>query len=256
MSLAIPCLQIENYAKAVAFYVDFLNFKIDFEWRHQEGFPVYMGISRGASPGIEENALTCHLTEHKEIPQENGIMLEVEDVTAFFNDLKSRDADSLQKAVEPGHTPEIIKQPWNRLELHLQDPFRNKLIFNSKPEPIKKKTKNPIVIHYVYDMERAKKFYTQAFDVTPIFESSGWTTLDFGAIELALHILADDGDDESILPHAGLNLEVENIEEIQADIERLGGKLIQLREPSGGVPVRVATFKDSEGNGFELRQQP
>jgi len=254
MSLAIPCLQIKNYEKAVAFYVDFLNFKIDFEWRHQEGFPVYMGISRGVSPGIDENALTCHLTEHKEVPQENGIMLEVEDLNAFYNDLQNRDPHSLQKASPSEHTPQIVEQPWGKLELHLRDPFKNKLTFTSKPEPIKKKTKNPIVIHYVYDMERAKKFYAQAFEVTPLFESSGWTTLDFGAIELALHILA--GDDENTLPHAGLNFEVENIEEMQANIERLGGKLIQLREPSGGVPVRVATFKDSEGNGFELRQQP
>ncbi len=118
------------------------------------------------------------------------------------------------------------------------------------------KARNPIVIHYVRDMDRAKSFYTEVFDVKPLFESSGWTTLDFGAIEVALHILPQSSDSEGVMPHAGLNLEVDNIEEIQADIERLGGRLIQLRDPEGGVPVRVATFKDSEGNGFELRQQP
>lgn len=90
----------------------------------------------------------------------------------------------------------------------------------------------------------------------PLFESPGWTSLDFGAIELALHILPESGDAEGPLPHAGLNLEVDNIEEVQVDIESLGGRLIELREPEGGVPVRVATFKDCEGNGFELRQQP
>ena len=118
------------------------------------------------------------------------------------------------------------------------------------------KGKNPIVIHYVHDMDRAKNFYTRTFDVKPSFESPGWTTLDFGPIELALHILSHSSEPEGPLPHAGLNLEVDNIEEIQADIESLGGHLIELREPRGGVPVRVATFKDCEGNGFELRQQP
>jgi len=49
---------------------------------------------------------------------------------------------------------------------------------------------------------------------------------------------------------------VDHIEEIQGTIEAYGGRLIELREPSGGVPVRVATFVDSEGNGFELRQKP
>ena len=119
------------------------------------------------------------------------------------------------------------------------------------------KARNPIVIHYVHDMERAKQFYQRAFDVRPTFESPGWTQLDFGAIELALHILyPNSSEPEAPMPHAGLNLEVDSIEAIQVDIERGGGKLIELREPSGGVPVRVAAFQDCEGNGFELRQQP
>lgn len=119
------------------------------------------------------------------------------------------------------------------------------------------RAKNPIVIHYVRDMERAKRFYTGVFQVSATFESPGWTTLDFGAIELALHILYPQSQEsEAPLPHAGLNLEVNDIERLQQDIERLGGKMLELREPEGGVPVRVATFRDSEGNGFELRQQP
>lgn len=119
------------------------------------------------------------------------------------------------------------------------------------------KCRNPIVIHYVHDMDRAREFYVSAFDVKPSFESPGWTQLDFGGIELALHILYPGSTEpEGPLPHAGLNLEVDRIEELQTDIERLGGKLIELREPEGGVPVRVATFQDCEGNGFELRQQP
>lgn len=119
------------------------------------------------------------------------------------------------------------------------------------------KARNPIVIHYVHDMDRAKEFYISSFDVKASFESPGWTTLNFGAIELALHILSPrSSEPESPLPHAGLNLEVDNIEEIQSDIERHGGRLVELREPAGGVPVRVATFQDCEGNGFELRQKP
>ncbi len=116
------------------------------------------------------------------------------------------------------------------------------------------KGRNPIVIHYVRDLDRAKQFYTGAFDVKPVVESPGWTTLDFGAIQIALHTLP--AGPEGPLPHAGLNLEVDDIEEIQADIERLGGRMIELHEPRGHVPVRVATFQDSEGNGFELRQTP
>jgi predicted enzyme related to lactoylglutathione lyase len=83
----------------------------------------------------------------------------------------------------------------------------------------------------------------------------GWTTLGFGSFELALHILVPGHDDEAPLPHAELNLEVDRIEDVQAVIERHGGKLIELREPQARVPDRVAKFVDSEGNGFELRQR-
>ena len=119
------------------------------------------------------------------------------------------------------------------------------------------KARNPIVIHYVHDMQRGIDFYTTVFEVQPLAESPGWSTLDFGPIELALHILyPNSSEPEAPIPHAGLNLEVDNIEELQAAIESRGGALLELREPEGGVPVRVATFRDCEGNGFELRQAP
>lgn len=114
--------------------------------------------------------------------------------------------------------------------------------------------RNPIFIHYVHDMARARRFYESVFDVTASYASRGWTTLDCGAFELALHIRAPGHTDESPLPHAGLNLQVDLIEDMQARIEEYGGELLELREPQAGVPDRVATFRDTEGNGFELRQ--
>ena len=59
--------------------------------------------------------------------------------------------------------------------------------------------------------------------------------------------------EEGPLPYAGLVLEVDSIEEIQADVERLGGRMLGLMERRDGVPVRVASFQDCEGNGFDLR---
>jgi len=114
--------------------------------------------------------------------------------------------------------------------------------------------RKPIFIHYVYDMKRAQTFYESVFDVSPSFASGGWTTLNFGSFELALHILSPGDMEEAPLPHAGLNLEVERIEEMQMKIEENGGKMIELREADSFVPDRVATFRDTEGNGFELRQ--
>ena len=115
-------------------------------------------------------------------------------------------------------------------------------------------SRNPIFIHYVHNMDRARRFYESVFGVSPSFASSGWTTLNFGSFELALHILSAGDMDEAPLAHAGLCLEVDLIEEMQALIERNGGKMTELREADSRVPDRVATFRDPEGNGFELRQ--
>ena len=114
--------------------------------------------------------------------------------------------------------------------------------------------RNPIFIHYVHDMQRALDFYQRAFGVKASSESPGWSMLDFGAVELALHILAPGSQDEGPIPHAGFNLEVDRIEDARALIEAAGGKLLELREAVPRIPVRVASFVDTEGNGFELRQ--
>ena len=112
------------------------------------------------------------------------------------------------------------------------------------------KGSKPIFIHYVYNMERASKFYKGVFEVEASFESPGWTTLDFGSFELALHIMAPDHQEEQPVPHAGLNLQVELIEEMKAQIEAYGGSMTILREPEPHIPDRVASFIE----GFELRQ--
>jgi predicted enzyme related to lactoylglutathione lyase len=115
--------------------------------------------------------------------------------------------------------------------------------------------RKPIFIHYVHDMDRARRFYEAVFGVLPSFSSKGWTTLDFESFELALHIISSANQAEAPLPHAGLNLEVDVIEEMQAVIVEHGGAMTELREATRNVPDRVATFRDTEGNGFELRQR-
>jgi RNA polymerase sigma factor (sigma-70 family) len=59
---------------------------------------VYMGISRGKSLGIAKGELALHLTEHKEVPEGIGILMDVEDVYVFYGDLESRNPDALGAA--------------------------------------------------------------------------------------------------------------------------------------------------------------
>ena len=103
--------------------------------------------------------------------------------------------------------------------------------------------RKPIFIHYVHDMDRARRFYQTVFAVSPSSSSKDWTTLNFESFELALHILSPSNHEEGPLPHAGLNLEVDGIEDMQAIIERNGGAMTELREATRTVPDRVATFR-------------
>ena len=100
------------------------------------------------------------------------------------------------------------------------------------------------LLYYVHDMDRAKAFYMKTFQVKPLKETEGWTELDFGSLVLALHTLPAHGG--GTMPHAGLIVQVDNLDGVQADIERNGGRLVEKRDEG------YRCYEDSEGNGFEL----
>ena len=101
-----------------------------------------------------------------------------------------------------------------------------------------------MVIHYVYDMERACAFYRDTLGLvetpSPGSQSPGWSMFQ--------------RDGEGPLSHAGLNLQVDDLHAAIAELTAAGGQLRAIREAGGGVPVRLAEVADPDGNGFELRQ--
>jgi predicted enzyme related to lactoylglutathione lyase len=116
------------------------------------------------------------------------------------------------------------------------------------------KTRDPIIIHYVHDMQRAIRFYRDVLGLDLDQESPGWTTLRCGDALVALHILAPRME-EAPLPHAGLNLQVDDLDAAVEEAKTAGAQLRSaIREAGGGVPVRLAELRDPDGNGFELRQ--
>lgn len=60
--------------------------------------------------------------------------------------------------------------------------------------------------------------------------------------------------DRGPVPFAGLNLEVDELDPAIAKVEANGVKLIEVRKPEPGAPVRLGVLLDPNGNGFELRQ--
>jgi len=113
-------------------------------------------------------------------------------------------------------------------------------------------TYNPMIIHYVHDMNRAYRFYNETLGLEPDTRSDGWSTLKCADTLVALHIIHEIED--NVLPQAGLNLQVDDLDAAVKEIESGGGKVRQVREAGGGVPVRLAKVEDTEGNGFELRE--
>ena len=114
------------------------------------------------------------------------------------------------------------------------------------------KVHSPLVSHYVKDMDRAYAFYNETLGMSPDTKSSGWSTLKCGDFLLALHILP--AGNAGLVPHAGLNLEVDDLDAAVKEVEAGGGTVRQVREAGGGAPVRLAEVADPDGNNFELRQ--
>ena len=111
-----------------------------------------------------------------------------------------------------------------------------------------------MVVLYVHDMDRAVAFYRDAIGLTLTAKAPGWSMLACGDAFIGLHHIYR-GVEESTVPHAGLNLQVDDLDAAIARATAGGAKLVAIREPQPRVPVRLGVLLDTEGNGFELRQQ-
>ena len=116
MERTVPIFHIHGYEEAKAFYVDWLGFKIDWEFRFEPAFPVYMQVSRGG--------LVLHLSEHKGgDPGPAMCHVDVDDLDALMAEWKSRRPDFIQ---------EVELAPWNAKHVSLKDPFGNMLGINQE----------------------------------------------------------------------------------------------------------------------------
>jgi catechol 2,3-dioxygenase-like lactoylglutathione lyase family enzyme len=112
MERAVPVLQIDDADEAKAFYVDKLGFGVAFEWRHEPGFPVFMGVRKGD--------LYLLLSEH-------GRGHPGTDVSIFINDITAWHKCFMETGVSIERGPD--KQPWGNTEILVKDPHRNALCF-------------------------------------------------------------------------------------------------------------------------------
>ena len=110
----VPTLRMFSIEKTKEFYLDFLDFKIDWEHRFEKDAPTYMQISRGP--------LVLHLSEHfgDGVPG-SAVYVYMKGLDDFHRALTAKN----YRHARPG----ILDQTWGMREINLTDPSGNKLRF-------------------------------------------------------------------------------------------------------------------------------
>jgi catechol 2,3-dioxygenase-like lactoylglutathione lyase family enzyme len=117
---AVPIFRIFSLDKAREFYVDFLGFKVDWEYCFEPGTPIYMQISR--------NGLLIHLSElHGDGTPGSTAFVH----TTGVRELQRELIDKRYRHMRPG----IEEQEWGMTTVTVIDPFNNRITFG---EPTRK----------------------------------------------------------------------------------------------------------------------
>ena|SRR5260221_4972006 len=110
-----PVLRIFDVQKAKEFYIDWLEFKLEWEHVFEENFPVYMEVSK--------DNIKIHLTEHHgDCTPGSKIFITCNNIQEYCEKLKAKN----YKFYKPG----VEKTFYNALCMDVTDPFGNRLSFN------------------------------------------------------------------------------------------------------------------------------
>ena len=115
LQTVIPIIRIFDIQKAKEFYIDWLEFKLEWEHTFEDNFPVYMEVSK--------DAIKFHLTEHHGdcSPGSRNFII-CSNIREYCEKLKAKNYKFYKPAVE--------KTFYNALCMEVTDPFGNRLSFN------------------------------------------------------------------------------------------------------------------------------
>lgn len=114
LSSPIPILRSFDEKKAKEFYIDFLEFSIDWEHRFDDSLPLYFQISK--------DQCVIHLSEHHgDSCPGSSLRIEIEDIDTYHKALNQKRYGNAR--------PGITEQPWGR-DMSIADPFGNRIIFS------------------------------------------------------------------------------------------------------------------------------
>lgn len=99
------------------------------------------------------------------------------------------------------------------------------------------------------DMGRAVDFHTRVFGFAKGFLSAHWSELLHGDAIIAFH-----GGGDGTLNPTGLSIQVDDAAAAVVAIENAGGTVLSPPSQREGEPVKLGTFRDTEGNEIMLTQ--
>lgn len=111
-----PILRSFDEAKAKEFYLDFLEFNLDWEHRFEEGLPLYMQVSK--------DGCVLHISEHHgDCSPGAALRIQADSLEPYHELLLGKN----YRYAKPG----IQEMPWGSKDMAISDPFGNRLIFTS-----------------------------------------------------------------------------------------------------------------------------
>ena len=106
-------------ARARAFYIDFLGFKVDWEHRFEPGAPLYMQIS------LQD--LRLHLSEHHgDGCPGSAVFVQMRGIDDYHGTIMAKDYPNMRPGIEPA--------PWGGRLMTVIDPFGSRLHFWEPPD--------------------------------------------------------------------------------------------------------------------------
>lgn len=107
-----PVFGIRSYDKAIDYYIDWLGFNLDWEWRQAPGEPAIVSISR--------DGITIGLNEAPVASTGAWLSVAVADVRALADEWNGR---------RPGSVEVVSGVPYEGFVINLVDPFGNRIDF-------------------------------------------------------------------------------------------------------------------------------
>lgn len=109
-----PILRSFDDIRAKEFYLEFLEFKLDWEHRFEKNLPLYMQVSK--------DECVLHISEHHgDASPGAALRIQVNNLEQYHKLLLGKD----YKYSKPG----IQEMPWGSKDMSITDPFSNRLTF-------------------------------------------------------------------------------------------------------------------------------